>query len=379
MRITGAEVFGSDMRFHDRDIYIRDEIFTDADEDSEITDARGCYAIPGLIDIHFHGALGADVCDGTTEAFEKIADYELKRGVTSICPATLTLPVERLRDILRTGAEFAAIKRSDVAEIIGFNMEGPFISRSKKGAQNEDFIIKCNVETTREFLEASGGLLKIIGLAPEENPGFEDFISQMKDSVRISLAHTGSDYETAMRAFDAGAGHAVHLYNAMTGLHHRDPGVVGAVADSREVTAELICDGMHVHPAVVRTTFRMLGGDRIVMISDSLRATGMPDGFYDLGGQRVEKKGRICRLCEGGAIAGSASDLMDCLVRAVNEMGIPLETAVRSCTSVPAKAIGEDKRYGSIEPGKQADLVLLDKADLSLRGVFKRGERVLWC
>ncbi len=283
----------------------------------------------------------------------------------------------QLKSILKTGADFAGENRNDVSEILGFNMEGPFISRQKKGAQNEDFIIRCDSAVVGEFLEASSGLLKIIGLAPDENPDFEVFIKEVRDKVKVSLAHTGADYDTASRAFECGASHAVHLYNAMTGLAHREPGVVGAVADNKNVTAELICDGVHIHPAVVRTTFKMLGVDRVVMISDSLRCAGMPDGFYDLGGQQVERKGKYCRLVEGGSIAGSVSDLMDCLVCAVTEMDIPLEDAVAASTANPAKVIGAYDKYGSIETGKFADLILLDNNDLTIKGVYKKGKRVI--
>ena len=377
MKITGAEVFGSDNRFCNKDIFIRNGRFVNETTDDEVIDARGCLAIPGLIDIHFHGALGYDVCDGTYEAFEKIAAYELERGITSICPATLTLPVDELKKVLKTGKRIADENREDIARILGFNMEGPFISRTKKGAQNEDFIIRCDDGIVDEFIEASGDLLKIIGLAPEENPEFEEYIQKVKGKVKVSLAHTACDYDTAVKAFDAGASHVVHLYNAMTGFGHRQPGLVGAAADNGSVNAELICDGIHIHPAVVRTTFRMFGQERILMISDSMRATGMPDGTYDLGGQKVEKRGRLCTLFEGGSIAGSASNLMECLLCAVKEMKIPLETAVASTTINPARAIGVDDRYGSIEEGKAADVVLLNKDDLSLKGVFKRGKRVI--
>ena len=377
MKITGAKVFCGDNSFQDKDICVSGEFFSDDSSDEVTVDARGCYVIPGLIDIHFHGAMGADVCDGTIEAFEKVAEYELKRGVTSICPATLTLAATRLKEILKTGAEFAAKGAEDVSEILGFNMEGPFISREKKGAQNADYIIQCDSGVVDEFIEASSGLLKIIGLAPEENPDFEGYIKDVRDKVKVSLAHTGCDYDTACRAFAAGASHAVHLYNAMTGMNHRQPGVVGAVADNRNVTAELICDGVHIHPAVVRTTIRMLGADRVVMISDSLRCAGMPDGIYDLGGQKVERNGKFCRLAGGGSIAGSVSDLMDCLVCAVREMNIPLETAVRASTINPARVLGVDDMYGEIETGKFADMVLLDMKELSIRGVYKKGKRVV--
>lgn len=372
MKITGAFVYGEDQKFHEKDIYVKDGIIQDvASDDDEVIDASGCYAIPGLIDIHFHGAVGHDVCDGNMEAFEKIAKYEAERGVTAICPATLTLPSEDLKKVLSLGAEFASKKHEGLADLVGFNMEGPFISPVKKGAQNPVYIKKCSPELVEEFVESSKGLLKIIGLAPEENPGFEDYISAVKDKVKVSLAHTNSDYDTAMKAFEAGASHAVHLYNAMTGMSHREPGVVGAVFDSKHVTAELICDGIHIHPSAVRATFEMMGSDRVILISDSTRSTGMPDGEYELGGLPTVKKGREIRLVEGGAIAGSVTDLMDCLRTVVLEMGIPLETAVAAATINPARCIGIDDRYGSLEAGKRADIVLLDKNSLDVKRVIQ--------
>lgn len=377
MRITGAEVYGSDHKFHKKDLFIKDGLITDeVVTDEKIIDASGCYAIPGLIDIHFHGAMGYDVCDGTMEAFEKIAEYEAGRGITAICPATLTLPVSKLKEILAVGAEFASRdygkRKETMADLVGFNMEGPFISHTKKGAQNEEYIRKCDAGTALEFVEASKGLVKIIGLAPEENAGFEDYIKAVRDKVKVSLAHTNADYDTAMKAFEAGACHAVHLYNAMTGMSHRQPGVVGAVFDKRDVTAELICDGIHIHPAVVRTSFELLGTDRLIMISDSLRATGMPDGEYELGGLATVKKGREIRLATDGAIAGSGTDLMGCLQAAVLQMGIPLEIAVAAATITPAKCIGIDNEYGSLENGKRAYIVLLDKKNLEVKRVIKR-------
>ncbi len=375
MKITGAQVLGADNRFHEKDLYVKDGVITDrASEGEEVIDASGCYAIPGLVDIHFHGAMGADVCDGTLEAFEKIAEYEKARGVTAICPATLTLSAEELKKVLSLGAEFAKKKAAgayeNAAELVGFNMEGPFISRAKKGAQNEAYIRKCDAALVEEFIEASNGLLKIIGLAPEENPGFEEYIKSVRDKVKISLAHTGADYATAMKAFAAGASHAVHLYNAMTGMSHREPGVVGAVFDSKNVTAELICDGIHIHPSVVRTTFKLLGPDRIILISDSLRATGMPDGDYELGGLATIKKGKEIRLLDGGAIAGSGTDLMGCLQTAVSDMGIPLEDAVAAATINPARCIEIADKYGSLEIGKSPGIVLLGRDDLEVKRVI---------
>ena len=387
MIIKNIRVYGTDEQFHEGSVCISGERFVsgEAAKDSadQILDGKGCYAIPGLLDVHFHGCLGLDVCDGTEEAVHTIVRYEAESGITAICPATLTLPADELKAILANMADFRdRMERGEVpdgdrcADIVGINMEGPFISVVKKGAQNADYIIPCDAELAREFYEASGGLLKFIGLAPEDNPDFVGYINKVKEFTAVSLAHTNADYASAKKAFDAGARHAVHLFNAMSAFTHRDPGVVGAVSDSPHVSAEIITDGVHVHPAMVRTAFRFNGADRMIIISDSLRSTGMPDGDYVLGGQAIIKKGKYCRLAEGGALAGSVSNQFECMVNAVKEMEIPLETAVACSTIHPAKALGVDDLYGSIEEGKYGDLVLLNE-DLELMAVVKRGKVIV--
>ncbi len=380
MRIVNSKILNNDFCFEDGFIDITSDTISGinlsgADASGEILDAEGGYVIPGLIDLHFHGALGSDVCDCSPEAYKTIASYELNAGITSICPAMLTLPEEVLKEALAIGSSFAHTEGTDsskYSELIGFNMEGPFISPVKKGAQNEKYIKKADPEMLDRFIEASDGLLKIIGLAPEESGNYKEYIAAARDKVIISLAHTNADYETAKSAFDLGASHAVHLYNAMTGLTHRAPGVVGAVFDSDNVTAEIICDGIHIHPAAVRIAFDSVGTDRMVLISDSLRCAGLTDGIYDLGGQDVRKEGPVCRLVEGGSIAGSVSNLFECMVNAVKTMDIPLETAVRAAALNPARVLSEDKRLGSIAPGKQADILILDK-ELNLKHVIKKG------
>ena len=379
MIIKNVKVYTEDKRFEDGEIYIRDGIFTSAPEGmeaEEMIDGEGCYAIPGLIDLHFHGCKGDDFCDGTKEAIARIAEYEAYVGLTAIAPATMTLPVDELEAILKTAAEYKKEQVSERADLIGINMEGPFISSEKKGAQDARNIISCDQEIAERFLEASEGLVKFIGIAPEQNDGFREFIEAMKGKVQISLAHTNADYDTAKAAFDAGACHAVHLYNAMPAFTHREPGVVGAVSDSGHVMAEMICDGVHIHPAVVRATFKMLGEDRMILISDSMRATGMPDGQYTLGGLAVNVVGNRATLVSDGALAGSATNLTDCMRTVVKEMGIPLETAVACATMNPARSLGVYDRYGSITEGKHANVVLLDK-ELELKLVIKDGKRIV--
>lgn len=377
MIIKNVKVYTEDKTFEEGCIVIKDGVFAEktADVEEEVIDGEGCYAIPGLVDLHFHGCKGYDFCDGTEEAIAEIAKYEAQIGVTAIAPATMTLPVEELTQILAVAASYqkkAGTENPLGADLIGVNMEGPFISPKKKGAQDERNIIPCSEEICQQFLDASEGLVKFVGIAPEENEDSLEFISRMKDKVRISLAHTNADYDRAKAAFDAGACHAVHLYNAMPAFTHRAPGVVGAVSDSPHVNAELICDGVHIHPSIVRATFKMLGGDRMILISDSMRATGMPDGRYTLGGLEVDVVGNHATLVSDGALAGSATNLMDCMKTAVKEMGIPLETAVACATMNPAKALGEYEKYGSITPGKKGNVVLLDK-DLNTKMVVKDG------
>ena len=382
MIIRNVKVYTESKTFEDGAIMIRngvfDQVLTGLDsggaDDPETLDGEGCYAIPGLIDLHFHGCMGDDFCDGSKEAIARIAKYEASIGVTAIAPATMTLPADELEEILKVAAEYKK-EASEGADLIGINMEGPFISPAKKGAQDERNIVPCDTDMCHRFLDASEGLVKFVGIAPEQSEKSLDFIQQMKGKVNISLAHTNADYDTAKAAFDAGANHAVHLYNAMPAFTHRAPGVVGAVSDSEHVMAEIICDGVHIHPSAVRATFKMMGADRMILISDSMRATGMPDGRYTLGGLDVDVVGNRATLVSDGALAGSATNLMDCMRTAVKKMGIPLETAVACATMNPAKSLGVYDQYGSIKAGKKADVVLLDK-ELNLKMVIKDGKKI---
>lgn len=363
-----------DGRIHD--VLLGEDISVNASEDELVLDGEGSFCFPGMIDLHFHGCKGYDFCDGTKEAVEEIAKYEASIGVTAIAPATMTLPVDELCDILANGAAYRAEQQNKSvkkeADLVGVNMEGPFISEAKKGAQDARNIIPCDTAVYRKFQEAADGLVKFIGIAPEEGDAVS-FIEDVKGEVSVSLAHTNADYETAKKAFDAGADHAVHLYNAMPAFTHREPGVVGAVADSEHVMAEIICDGVHIHPATVRTTFKMMGEDRMILISDSMRAAGMPDGQYTLGGQDVNVKGNKATMVLDGALAGSVTTLPDCVRTVVKEMGISLETAIACATINPARSLGIDALYGSVEQGKKADLVLWDEK-LQLVHVMKDGE-----
>lgn len=375
MIIKDANIFTQDNRFVKGSVVVENGRFVSIAEQPEHTgevieviEAKGLYMIPGLVDIHFHGCMGADMCDGTKEALDVITQYEASVGVTSVCPATMTIPKDELSAVMKNAGAYAY---HGGAHLVGINMEGPFISPAKKGAQAAENIMHCDYEYFSQLQDAAGGLIKLVDIAPEE-AGAMEFIDKVKGTVVVSLAHTASDYDTAMEAIAHGASHATHLYNAMPPLNHRNPGVIGAVRDSDSCHVELICDGVHIHPSVIRATFAMFGAQRMILISDSMRATGLDDGEYTLGGQPVTVKGNLATLHDG-TIAGSATNLMDCMRFVVKHAGLPLETAVMCATANPAKEIGIFDEVGSIAVGKKADFVLLDQ-DLNLAGVYIDGK-----
>ncbi len=371
MKIKNANVFTIKEGFIQTDVFIKDGLFSKDTDDNNVLDANQSLLIPGLIDIHFHGCAGYDFCDTNDVAFAKIAEYELHNGITSICPASMTLPEEDLIYILERTASFASIPQiKPTARLCGVHLEGPFISYDKKGAQNSDFIKSPDFALFERLLSVAPDLVKLITIAPELE-GALPLIEQISSRVHVSLGHTNCDYKTAMEAFSLGADHMTHLYNAMPSFTHRSPGPIGAAADSSNVMVELICDGIHIDPSAVRSTFKLFGDDRIILVSDSMMATGMKDGTYSLGGQVVTVKGNLATL-KNGTLAGSVTNLMDCLRVAVS-MGISLESAVKCATFNPAKSIGIDAAYGSIAPGKVADCLLLDKHTLVLQKVILGG------
>ena len=366
MIIKCGKVFQEDGSFLEQAIYINDHRLVDKAEyqdDGEVIDAEGLLVLPGLVDIHSHGAAGEDFSDGNPEGFKKILQYEKRCGITSYCPTSMTFPKERLRQI------FASIKGAqteDGATVVGINMEGPFLDPAKKGAHVEKWIAAPDVAFVRELNQDADGLVRLVTLAPNMD-GAEEFIKEMHEEVCISLGHTAADYDCASRAMKLGAHHVTHLYNAMQPFGHRAPGLIGAAMDDPECMVELICDGYHIHPSAIRAAFRMFGPERVILISDSMRATGMENGTYELGGQEVTVKDRKAVL-KDGTLAGSATNLYGCMCKAV-EFGIPLEQAIMAATANPARSIGIFDRVGSIRIGKQADLLLVSE-NLELKRVI---------
>lgn len=302
-------------------------------------DFHGLSVYPGLIDIHTHGAVGADTMDDTPEI---LSVFEAEHGITSFLPTTMTVSNEALSSVLNK-----PLPKVSGAQILGYHLEGPYINEKYKGAQNSKYIRNPDTEEFSEFQN-----IKIVTIAPE----LENSINFIKNSdAVVSLGHTDADYKTALAAADAGAKCITHTFNAMPPLHHRMPAVIGAAFD-RNMYAQVICDGIHIHPSVIRILYRLFTPDRMILISDSMRATGLPDGNYDLGGQNIIVKNKIART-EDGALAGSTSTLFDCVKSAI-AFGIPKDDAFKMASETPAKLMGFNK--GVIKEGYDCDLLILD-------------------
>ena len=302
-------------------------------------DLKGQTVIPGLIDIHTHGAVGIDTMDGKN--VEKISEYLLENGITSWLPTTMTMNIEDIKRVTDT------IPDTKGARILGYHLEGPYISKNRKGAQNEKYIKNPDIA---EFEGLKN--IKMVTLAPELH-GSMDFIKNCK--AVVSIGHTDCDYETAVEAIKNGAKCLTHTFNAMPPLNHRNPGPIGAAIDEN-IYVQVICDGLHIHKSVIKMLYRTFGADRMILISDSMRATGLSDGEYEFGGQMIDVVGGIART-KDGALAGSTSNLMDCVKKAIS-FGIPKADAIKMATETPAKLLGIKK--GKIEIGYDADFVVVD-------------------
>lgn len=375
MYYQNARIFGTDFRFHHGAFQVVDGRFGEVLPDAvpgDAIDLHGATVIPGLIDIHSHGCMGADFSDGDYEGLKTMARAYASWGVTSFVPASMTLPYDVLEKAFSNARRLADEAPEGSAVLRGIQMEGPYFSYKKRGAQNADYLKEPDFDGFRKLYEDCGGLVRIVDIAPEL-PGAAEFCAQASKLCTVSIAHTDSDYDHARAAIGAGATHLTHLYNAMPGIHHRNPGVIPAAVENPAVRAELICDGYHIHPASVRLAFTMFR-DRMVLISDSGRCAGMPEGTeFDLGGQTARLQEGVARLADG-TIACSAATLWQCLVNVISWQ-IPEEEAVRAATWNPACAIGAEKEVGSIAPGKRADF-LICSPDYRSRRVFLAGKEL---
>ncbi len=375
MFYKNARIFCSDFQFRNGAFEVKDGKFgavlpQEAPEDA--IDLQGATVIPGLIDVHVHGNSNADFSDGDYEGLKKMAAYFAANGITSFAPASMTLPYEVLEKAFANARALADEAPEGHARLMGIQMEGPYFSMKKKGAQNGDYLKNPDFEGFKKLYDSCGGLIRIVDVAPEL-PGAAEFVEKASKLCTVSVAHTDSDYDHAKEAFSRGATHLTHLYNAMPPIHHRDPGVIPAAAENPHVRAEIICDGLHIHPSSVRLAFAVFGGERMILVSDALRCCGMPDGEYELGGQKVYLSGGIAKLASG-TIAGAAANLYECLQNAIF-FGIDEADAVRAATYNPACALGVQDKVGSIATGKLADFIVC-RSDYTGRRVFIGGKEI---
>ncbi len=373
MIIKNGTVLNHDFKFVDADIETKDEIILSVGKsggDADI-DASGCYVVPGFVDSHMHSAMGKTVIDFDDETYRTIAVFEAKNGTTSLVPAISAAPKKKLLGCIEFIKDCNQKTDADAAKIHGFHLEGPFFSEKYKGAHLPENIRDTDPEELSEYIKAGGSLFKTITLAPELPNADATIKLAVENGICVSIGHTNATYDEARHGIDVGASLGTHLFNAMSPLNHRNPGVVGAILFS-DAKAEVICDFFHVHKDVVKMVYDLKGTDKINMITDSELGTGFPDGTYTVNGRTIIVTDRKT-YTEDGTIAGGSTCLIDG-VRNLVSIGIPLEDAVKMATKNPAETVGIFDKVGSIKEGKVADLVLLDKETLEIKNVVLRGK-----
>ena len=325
----------------------------------EIIEAQNKFIVPGYIDIHVHGGGGSDVMDGEYEAIKQVATTHSRFGTTAFLPTTMTMTKDKIIKSLKSIHE-ARLKGTGTAEILGIHLEGPYINPEKKGAQKEEDIKKVSVEEFLEFNQASGNLIRLVTIAPEM-PGAIDFIRWLhQQGIIVSVGHSNATYKQVQEGIQAGLSHVTHIFNAMRGLHHREPGVVGAALSSPKLIVEMIADGIHLHPIVLKMLTQIKESEKLVLITDAMRATGFKEGTYDLGGQEVMVTQGQAKL-KNGTLAGSVLTMDKAVKNLVTKVGISLLNAVQMASYNPAKCLGIDDKKGSLELYKDADIVILNK------------------
>lgn len=326
---------------------------------TEVIDAGDGFVVPGFIDIHVHGGGGSDIMDGKYEAVKQVAATHSRFGTTAFLPTTMTVSKDKIIGGLKSIHE-AFIKGTGAAEILGVHLEGPYISSEKKGAQKEKDIKKASIEEFLEFNQASGNLIRIVTIAPEK-PGAIDLIRWLhKKGIIASVGHSNATYKQVQEGIKAGLTHVTHIFNAMRGFDHREPGVVGAALSSPKLILEMIADGIHLHPVAMKILTQVKEIEKIVLITDAMRAASEPDGTYNLGGQEVTVVKGQARL-KDGTLAGSVLTMNKAVCNMVDKVGVSLTEAIRMATINPARCLGVESKKGSLEPGKDADIVILNK------------------
>ncbi len=350
------------------------EIYNEESYD-KIIDGEGKYLSPGFIDLHNHGNFGHDAMEGTYESLDIMADFHVKKGVTSFLATTMTEEADKIKKAVKNIGEYVndgENNRDVKAQVLGVYLEGPYFSMEKKGAQPPQYIKNPDLEEIKNLIELSKNTIKIVALAPEIE-GAKEAIKYLKEKgITISAGHTNGTFDEAKSGIDLGITQATHLYNGMRAYSHREPGVIGAVLTDERVACEMICDGIHLHVGAMDLAVKMKGKDGIILISDAMMATGLEDGKYELGGQDVYVKEGAARL-EDGTLAGSTLTLNKAVYNMVHMVNIPLEDAVRMASLNPARAIGVDNKKGSIEIGKDADLIIFDD-DLNILKAMVKGK-----
>ena len=376
MFYKNARIFTSDFKFHTGAFEVRDGVFGEVlpeNVPADAVDLNGATVIPGLVEVHSHGNSGADFSDGDYEGLKAMAKYYAQCGATSFAPASMTLPYEVLSKAFANAKKLKEEAPEGYARIMGIQMEGPYFSYKKRGAQNADYLKEPDFEGFKKLYDECDGLVRIVDIAPEL-PGAAEFVAKAKDLCTVSIAHTDCTYDDAKAAVDAGVTHLTHLYNAMPGINHRAPGAIPAGVENEKVQAEIIADGFHIHPAAVRLAFTMFK-NRMILVSDSGRCTGQVEGYqFDLGGQMAELRGGVAKLVGTDTIACSASNMWACLCNVLS-WGIPEEEAVRAASYNPAKALGAQDKIGSIETGKYADFIITN-SDYTEKRVFLGGKEI---
>ncbi|QCX77423.1 N-acetylglucosamine-6-phosphate deacetylase [Streptomyces sp. YIM 121038] len=342
-----------------------------APADAETLDLTGHWLVPGFVDMHNHGGGGASFTNGTVEDILHGVHTHRLHGTTTLVASTVTGEMDALAQRAGLLSELA-----EQGEIAGVHFEGPFISPCRKGAHSESLLRHPDPAEVRKLIDAARGQAKMVTLATELPGGIDSVRLLAEHGVVAAIGHTDATYEQTAAAVDAGATVATHLYNAMPGLGHRAPGPIAALLEDERVTVELIDDGTHLHPAAFQLAFHRAGADRVALITDAMDAAGFGDGTYHLGPLEVVVSDGVARLAEGGAIAGSTLTQDRAFQRAVTIDGLPVEDVVTAISATPAKVLGIYDRVGSLEPGKDADLVVLD-ADFALKGVLRKGEWVI--
>lgn len=335
-------------------------------------DAGGRIAVPGFIDVHIQGAGGSDILDGTEEALQTISRTLAKTGTTGFLGTTVVKP-ETGNAHLKFGNNFVG-RGLTGAVMHGFHIEGPFINIKKKGGLSEYCIYESSPEKLDEILEVTGNTLKMMTIAPELSGNLNIIKSLVNNDVIAAFAHSDATYEETIRGFEAGINHVTHLFNAMPPLHHRNPGPLTAIFEHNEITAQIISDSHHIHPRIINLIYRIIGGDRCICITDGVQGMGLPEGRYIYNGKEYESKNGAARYLDGTLI-GSTMSLGNIAVKFMEFTGCSFETAINTVTGIPAKLLGIDDRKGSLEPGKDADIVLLDP-DYAVWSTFVEGTQV---